>query len=86
LRWRIQEAEIARLAELQLKLLAVAAELTKPGGVLVYSTCSLEPEENERVIEKFCAATPGFAVESQHATFPPRDDMDGAFVAKLRRT
>ncbi len=82
LRWRIEEKEIARLAALQLKLLGKAAEFTKPGGVLVYSTCSLEPEENERVV----AQLPGFVVESQRATFPPRDNMDGAFVARLRKT
>lgn len=85
LRWRIQEAEIARLAELQVKLLTVAVELIKPGGVIVYSTCSLEAEENERVVEKFCATVRGFEVESQQASFPPRDAVDGAFVAKLRK-
>jgi 16S rRNA (cytosine967-C5)-methyltransferase len=81
LRWRIKPEEISRLAALQAKLLAGAAELTKPGGVLVYSTCSLEPEENERVVEKL----PGFVLETQRATFPPHDQMDGAFVARLRK-
>jgi len=79
LRWRIQQEEIGRLAALQKRLLAVASELVKPGGVLVYSTCSLEPEENERVVEKL----PGFVVEDQRATFPPSDNMDGAFVCKM---
>jgi len=81
LRWRIREDEIRRLAALQRKLLMAAGELTKPGGVLVYSTCSLEPEENEQVIQQL----PGFVLESQRATFPPRDNMDGAFVARFRK-
>lgn len=81
LRWRIREEEIRRLAALQKKLLAVAGALTRPGGVLVYSTCSLEPEENEQIIETL----PGFVLESQRATWPPRDDMDGAFVARFRK-
>ena len=48
LRWRIQPAEIERLRAAQLDLLQQAATQVKPGGVLVYSTCSLEPEENQR--------------------------------------
>ncbi len=81
LRWRLRQEEIARLAAVQKKLLTAAGELTRPGGVLVYSTCSLEPEENEQVIE----GLPGFVLESQRATWPPRDDMDGAFVARFRK-
>jgi len=86
LRWRIQEEEIIRLAELQEKLLAAATVFTKPGGALVYSTCSLEPEENERVVERFLVKHPQFTLETTRALFPPRDGMDGAFVAKFRKT
>ena len=85
LRWRIDEKEITRLAALQSKLLAAAAELTRPDGVLVYSTCSLEPEENERVVEQFVGTYPHFLIETTRSTFPPRDEMDGTFVARLRR-
>jgi 16S rRNA (cytosine967-C5)-methyltransferase len=81
LRWRIREEEIRRLAAVQKQLLHAAGELTKPGGILVYSTCSLEPEENEQVIRDL----PGFVLESQRATWPPRDNMDGAFVARFRK-
>ncbi len=86
LRWRIEATEIARLATLQLKLLSQAAEFTKPGGALVYSTCSLENEENEGVVEQFCKSHPQFRLEATQSTFPPRDGMDGAFVAKFRKT
>ena len=86
LRWRIEEREITRLAVLQEKLLRAAAGFTKPGGVLVYSTCSLEEEENERVIERFRKSHPRFVLETTRSTFPPRDNVDGAFVARFRNT
>ncbi len=86
LRWRLEEKEIARLAAVQLRLLRAAAEFTKPGGVLVYSTCSLETEENERVVEQFSAAQAECVLETTRSTFPPRDGVDGAFVARLRRS
>jgi 16S rRNA (cytosine967-C5)-methyltransferase len=85
LRWRIEEKEIIRLAGLQRKLLESAALLTKPGGVLVYSTCSVETEENEGVAGWFTGADPGFVLETSRPTFPPRDGMDGAFVTRWRR-
>jgi 16S rRNA (cytosine967-C5)-methyltransferase len=53
-------SDIARLALLQARLLATAASLVKPGGLLVYCTCSLEPEEGEDQIERFLAGAPGF--------------------------
>ena len=86
LRWRMEKNEFARLATLQGKLLASAAKFTKRHGVLVYSTCSLEPEENERVVETFQTAHPDFALESTRSLFPSRDGLDGAFVARFRKT
>lgn len=60
IRWRLRVEDLARLAGLQLKLLDNAADLLKPGGILVYATCSLEPEENEQVVERFLSSHPGF--------------------------
>ncbi len=85
LRWRIEEAEIGRLAATQGKLLEAAAPFTRRSGALVYSTCSLETEENERVAELFRDSHPEFALETTRSTFPPRDSRDGAFVARFRR-
>ncbi len=85
LRWRLTEEEIARLGALQTKLIAAAAKFTKRGGVLVYSTCSLEPEENEGVVEAFLTSQKEFTLETTCSLFPPRDGVDGAFVARLRR-
>lgn len=85
LRWRLNESEIERLARLQENLLAAAGSLTRRGGVLVYSTCSLEPEENERVAERFRELHPEFTLEATRSTFPPRAGQDATFVARFRR-
>jgi 16S rRNA (cytosine967-C5)-methyltransferase len=64
--YRARPRVIADNAQLQARLLARAAAWVKVGGVLVYSVCSLEPEEGERVIADFLANDPGFAVDSPH--------------------
>jgi 16S rRNA (cytosine967-C5)-methyltransferase len=84
LRWRIEPSEIKRLAALQRKLLAAARQFVRPGGVLVYSTCSIEPEENDDAITAFQQAHPDVKIETTRILFPPRDNMDGAFCAKIR--
>ncbi len=84
LRWRIQLEEIRRLCMTQLDLLRQAAAFVKPGGVLVYSTCSLEPEENCDVINQFLKEHPTFTLEHQRELLPFADGVDGAYVARLR--
>lgn len=83
LRWRVQPAELERLRALQLELLRRAGSLLKPGGVLVYSTCSLEREENERVVQEFLAGAPGFRLERERQLLPFTDRVDGAYVVRL---
>jgi 16S rRNA (cytosine967-C5)-methyltransferase len=58
--WLKRDADIAPLAELQCRLIVKAAELTKPGGTLVYCTCSLEPEEGPEIVSHFLAGNSGF--------------------------
>ena len=65
--------------------LCSSAPIVKPGGVLVYSTCSLEPEENGEVTKQFLVANNEFKLESERELLPFVDGVDGAFVAKLRR-
>jgi 16S rRNA (cytosine967-C5)-methyltransferase len=83
LRWRISPAEIVRLAKTQLDLLNLAATKLKTGGVLIYSTCSLEPEENSEVVKEFLREHENFKLESERELLPFADNVDGAFVARL---
>jgi 16S rRNA (cytosine967-C5)-methyltransferase len=86
LRWRISAEEILRLRQTQLDLLKLAATKLKPGGVLVYSTCSLEPEENGEVVNEFLRTHAGFKLESERELLPFADNVDGAYVARLKHS
>jgi 16S rRNA (cytosine967-C5)-methyltransferase len=83
LRWRINPEEITRLAALQLDLLKRASARLRIGGTLVYSTCSLEREENTTVVREFLDAKQAFRLESERELLPFKDHFDGAYVAKL---
>jgi 16S rRNA (cytosine967-C5)-methyltransferase len=85
LRWRIRLAEIERLRATQLGLLRQAAAFLKPGGTLVYSTCSLEPEENVGVVRCFLSDCAEFRLADEHELLTFVDGVDGAYVAKLVR-
>jgi 16S rRNA (cytosine967-C5)-methyltransferase len=86
LRWRIQPAEIERLRAAQLDLLQQAATQVKPGGVLVYSTCSLEPEENGEVVKQFLSERADFKLDYERELLPFADNVDGAYVARILRS
>jgi 16S rRNA (cytosine967-C5)-methyltransferase len=92
IRWHLKETDFAGLAEKQLKILSKAAKMVKTGGSLIYSTCSLEPEENENVVEEFLRQNNEFrsinvklpdrflSVKGFARTFPHRDQTDGFFI------
>jgi 16S rRNA (cytosine967-C5)-methyltransferase len=86
LRWLIQPQEIERLRATQLTLLKQAATVLKPGGVIVYSTCSLEPEENSEVVKEFLREHKNFKLESERQLLPFADKVDGAYVARLKNS
>jgi 16S rRNA (cytosine967-C5)-methyltransferase len=86
LRWRISSEEISRLRQTQLDLLKLAATRLKPGGVLVYSTCSLEPEENSEAVEEFLREHQNFKREAERQLLPFADNVDGAYVARLKHS
>jgi 16S rRNA (cytosine967-C5)-methyltransferase len=99
-RWRLKVSDLAVMAALQRTLLRGAASVVKPGGLLVYSTCSLEPEENDAQVESFLADHPDWTLEpppegavpaavldaGRLRVLPQRHRADGAFAARLRRS
>jgi 16S rRNA (cytosine967-C5)-methyltransferase len=101
IRWNRREVELARYQSGQLALLDQAAALLAPGGVLVYATCSTEPEENEQVVELFLADHQDFRVEGGREFLPvaaqefvgddsffrtrPDQGVDGFYAARLKR-
>ncbi len=97
MKWKRDIADVIKLTRIQEELIEHAALLVKPGGVLVYSTCTTEPEENQEIVWKFLARHPEFTLESAAhyvsrdlvtpegfvETFPHRHAMDGSFAARL---
>ena len=84
IRWRISESDIRELATQQKLFLKHAARVLKPGGQLVYSTCSVEPDENEDVIRAFLESHKDFQLQKTTRTWPHREGTDGFFIASFR--
>jgi 16S rRNA (cytosine967-C5)-methyltransferase len=99
LRWSKTEDDSAKLADLQARMIRHAADLVKPGGVMVYSTCTTIRRENEQVIESFLQDRRGFSVERADKflpreivtevgfvkTYPDHIELDGAFCVRLKK-
>lgn len=100
LRWQRAPADLRELTQLQDELLDAAAACLRPGGLLVYSTCTIAPEENQARAEAFLDRHDAFSIEpaegtvptalttpsGAYATLPHRDGIDGAFGVRLRRS
>ncbi|HEY2961282.1 MAG TPA: 16S rRNA (cytosine(967)-C(5))-methyltransferase RsmB [Pyrinomonadaceae bacterium] len=84
IRWRISEAGIQTLAEQQKLFLKHAARVLKPGAQLVYSTCSVEPDENEAVVRDFLEVHQNFRQLRTLRTWPHREGSDGFFLASFQ--
>jgi 16S rRNA (cytosine967-C5)-methyltransferase len=98
-RWRLKPTDISQLATTQRSLLEAAAQIVRPGGLLVYSTCSLEPEENDQPVDQFLESHPEFTLEApppgtvpaevldrgRLRVLPQLHGADGAFAARLRK-
>ena len=99
MKWKRTADDILQLAKLQRKLLDHAARLLKTGGTLVYSTCTIEPEENQNVVNAFLEQHPDFRIDNASQfvnravvtsdgfveTFTHRDHIDGSFAARLTK-
>lgn len=83
-RWNWSEEKLASLVRLQADILDQAAALVAPGGVLVYSTCSNEREENDGQVAAFLERHAGWKLEETTESFPFETKTDGAFAARLR--
>jgi 16S rRNA (cytosine967-C5)-methyltransferase len=98
-RWRVTPEGLGSLEHLQSQLLERTASVVPPGGLLIYSTCSLEPEENGAQVKRFLVGHPDFHREPTDAVplgllspqgdlmvLPQQHGMDGAYAARLRRS
>ncbi len=97
IKWQREPSDIKNLSKTQLELLETASKLVKKGGVIIYSTCTIEPEENIEVVKAFLSNHPEFEIEDARnylpsdvvnsegfmETFPHKHDMDGGFAARL---
>ena len=84
-RWNWSVEKMNQLVKLQSEILDVCAKLVAPGGTLVYSTCSNEPEENAGQVEGFLGRHPEFSLAASEESIPYETGHDGAFAAALRR-
>ena len=83
-RWRLQAPDIGNIAVTQRKILENALPCLKPGGRLVYSTCSIEPEENGGLVDAFLADHPELELTDSREILPFKHKTDGAYAARIR--
>ena len=86
LRWRLRRTDFDHMQQRQRKIVRALIPLLKPKGTLLYSTCSLESEENEEVVNRILAETSDLRLEWERDSLPFRDGFDGVYAAKLVRS
>jgi 16S rRNA (cytosine967-C5)-methyltransferase len=84
-RWRLNPGDFSRMQKLQIEILRAVIPLLKPGGIIVYSTCSLEHDENEDVIQKLLGEISILRLEEERRSLPFADHFDGTYAARIRR-
>jgi 16S rRNA (cytosine967-C5)-methyltransferase len=99
LRWSKTRQDIANMAKMQARMIDRAARLVKPGGILVYSTCTIIRDENDQIVEEFLLRNSEFEIDPADQffdsklasprgyikTYPDAENLDGSFGARLRR-
>jgi 16S rRNA (cytosine967-C5)-methyltransferase len=83
-RWRLKPDDLRHLVHLQTQLLRQGCELVRPGGKVVYATCSIEPDENRLVVDGLLRSATDFTLEADETVVPGRP-ADGGYWARLRR-
>lgn len=85
IKYKKQNTEIDELPRKQLAILSASSKYVKPGGVLVYSTCTISPYENQKVIKDFLKRNPYFSKEEEMQLLPNINNTDGFFICKMRK-
>ncbi|MCU0346482.1 MAG: methyltransferase domain-containing protein [Saprospiraceae bacterium] len=83
-KWKISPQFLDNVRLTQADILQRYSKILKPGGVMVYATCSVLPSENEQQVERFLTANPNFKLEEQRTISPANDGFDGFFMARLK--
>jgi 16S rRNA (cytosine967-C5)-methyltransferase len=86
IKYKENPAEMSELTNKQLEILTASAHYVKPGGTLVYSTCTISKDENQGTIRKFLRRNKAFEVKDTLQLLPHVDSMDGFFICSMRRT
>ena len=85
-RWRLKPSDFKRMQTRQIDIAHAVIPLLKPDGILVYSTCSLEHEENEDVVHHLLETMSMLKLEEERCSLPFRENFDGAFAARFRKS
>lgn len=83
-KWKLKPAFLENIRVTQQEILQSYSRMLKPGGQMVYATCSIFPSENDRQVEQFLATNAGFELISQRSILPQDDGYDGFFIAQLQ--
>jgi 16S rRNA (cytosine967-C5)-methyltransferase len=84
-KWRLRPSDFDQMQHLEIEVVRALVPFLKPNGLLVYSTCSLEPEENDNVVRRVLAEKSILRLETEKSSLPFRDGFDGAYAARLIR-
>jgi 16S rRNA (cytosine967-C5)-methyltransferase len=86
-KWKLKREDIARLNETQADILERYTRMCRPGGTIVYATCSIMPSENERQVEKFLSQNgTRFSLEKQQTFYPEAGGPDGFYFARIKQS
>ena len=86
IKYKEYTTEMERLTKKQLAILSASSSYVKPGGTLLYSTCTVNPDENEEVVDAFLRKNPSFEKKEQILLLPQENGTDGFFICVMKRS